>query len=121
MKERLESALQSVDKAALIAHGESITGQRLSMSEPFSAGQYWICFEMVAEDESSMIARVRLPRHPETPARIRDEDVAYATSCEVATMQYVRSKLASIAIPRVTPMSLPTRRVQNKSVLLICL
>lgn len=67
MKERLEMLLANLDKPALIRHAELIKGQKLTMSDPFSAGQYWVCFEMVADDGSLVIARVRLPRHPDTP------------------------------------------------------
>lgn len=68
MKERLEDALQKINKMALIDHAQRIKGQKLIMSEPFSAGQYWMCLEMVAEDGSLVIARVRLPSHPNAPA-----------------------------------------------------
>ena len=71
------------------------------MSEPFSAGQYWICFEIIADDGSLVIARVRLPRHPDTPATITEEDESYAIGCEVTTMEFVRQKLPTIPIPRV--------------------
>ena len=68
MKERLQAALDKINKPALLRHAERIKGQKVVMSEPFSAGQYWICFEMIAEDGSLVIARVRLPRHPERAA-----------------------------------------------------
>src|SRR5687768_17504635 len=90
MKERLQAALDNIDKPALLRHAERIKGQKVVMSEPFSAGQYWICFEMIAEDDSLVIARVRLPRHPDVPATVREEDEAYGIACEVATMEFVR-------------------------------
>jgi hypothetical protein len=68
-------------------------------SKPFSAGQYWICFEMVAEDDSLVIASVRLPRHPDVPATVREEDEAYSIACEVATMEFVRQRLSEISVP----------------------
>ncbi|XWW94347.1 hypothetical protein V2A60_002290 [Cordyceps javanica] len=101
MKERLEDAVRTINKASLIDHAVHVTGQRMRMSEPFSAGQYWICFELVAEDGSLVIARVRLPRHPEAPPTVTEQDMAYATDCEIATTRYVRSKLTTITIPRV--------------------
>ena len=99
MKERLQSALDKIDKPALLHHAERIKGQKLVMSEPFSAGQYWICFEMIAEDNSLVIARVRLPRHPDVPATVREEEEAYGISCEVATMEFVRQRLPAIHVP----------------------
>lgn len=48
MKERLEIALAGINKDILLSHAELIKGQKLSMSENFSAGKHWICFEMVA-------------------------------------------------------------------------
>lgn len=83
-------------------HAETVTGQQVRMSEPFSAGQYWMCFEMVAEDDGSLvIARVRLPRHPDTPPAVGDDDEQYAIACEVATMAYVRQNVPAATVPRV--------------------
>jgi hypothetical protein len=47
-----------------------------------------------------VIARVRLPRHPDVPAAIREEDEAYAMACEVATMEYAARQLPTIPVPR---------------------
>ena len=91
MRERLQAALDNIDKPALLRHTERIKGQKVIMSEPFSAGQYWICFEMIAEDGSLVIARVRLPRHPDVPATVREEDEAYGITCEIATMDTVNN------------------------------
>ena len=99
MKERLVAALENIDKSVLIRHAERIKGQKVIMSQPFSAGQYWICFEMIAEDSSLVIARVRLPRHPDVPATVIEEDEAYAITCEVTTMQFVRQRLSAIPVP----------------------
>ncbi|KAI0403040.1 hypothetical protein F4802DRAFT_329819 [Xylaria palmicola] len=102
MKERLRAALEQIDKHALVRHAECIRGQKLTMSRPFSAGQYWICFEMVADDGGGLvIARVRLPRHPDVPATVTEADEAYAIACEVATMEFVRRKLSAVPLPRV--------------------
>jgi hypothetical protein len=101
MKERLEVAIGQINKPALIGHAELIKGQKVAMSEPFSAGQYWICFKMVVEDGSLVIARVRLPCHPDVPVTISDEDEAYATACEVATMEFVRQKVHAVSLPYV--------------------
>ncbi|QYS98531.1 hypothetical protein H0G86_005710 [Trichoderma simmonsii] len=101
MKERLQTAVTAIDKTALIHHAHNIKGQELTMSEPFSAGQYWICFEIVAEDKSIVIARVRLPRHPDIPATVSEEDVAYSIGCEIAAMEFVRLRLNAVSLPRV--------------------
>ncbi|KAI0541787.1 hypothetical protein GGR58DRAFT_454961 [Xylaria digitata] len=99
MKERLQTALGQIDKRALVCHAERIKGRKLTMSQPFSAGQYWICFEMVAEDRSLVIARVRLPRHPDIPVTVTEEDEAYAIACEVATIEFVRRRLSAVPLP----------------------
>ncbi|KAJ2892886.1 hypothetical protein MKZ38_009264 [Zalerion maritima] len=101
MKERLQGLLAKIDKSVLVRHAELIKGQKVTMSQPFSAGQHWICFEMIAEDGSLVIARVRLPRHPNTPPTVTEEDELYAIACEVATMKFVRQSLSTITIPRV--------------------
>ena len=101
MKERLEAAMTMLNKPALLQHAELVTGQALTMSPPFSAGQYWVCLEMVGGDGSLVIARVRLPRHPDTPVWVSSEDEAYAASCEVAAMEFVRRRLPSVRVPAV--------------------
>lgn len=100
MKERLEGQIARLDTSVLVRHAQQILGQSVTMSEPFSAGQYWICFEMVAEDESLVIARVRLPRNPDMPSSYSDEDEQYLIGCEVATMAFVRERLPGLRIPR---------------------
>ena len=101
MKQRLEGLLAKLDKSVLLRHAELIKGQKISMSEPFSAGQYWICFEMVAEDDSLIIARVRLPRHPDTLPTVNEKDEQYSIACEVSTMRFVRQTLSTVVVPRV--------------------
>ncbi|KAK7923671.1 hypothetical protein PG985_007742 [Apiospora marii] len=101
MQERLESALAMLHKDVLLAHAERLRGQKLRMSEPFSAGQYWVCFEMMAEDGSLVIARVRLPRHPNSLSTVSEEDERYALACEVATMRFVKQKLPAVVVPEV--------------------
>ncbi|KAK3682840.1 hypothetical protein B0T22DRAFT_502042 [Podospora appendiculata] len=86
MRERLQAALDNIDRPALLRHAERIKGQK-------------ICFEMIAEDGSLVIARVRLPRHPDVPATVREEDEAYGITCEIATMEFVRQRLSAIPIP----------------------
>ncbi|KAK8024925.1 hypothetical protein PG990_002748 [Apiospora arundinis] len=100
MKERLTTALATINKDVILEHAGRIKGQKLSMSDPFSAGQYWICFEMVAEDGTLIIARVRLPRHPDS-LWISQEDESYALSCEVATMRFIEKKLPAVPVPKV--------------------
>ncbi|KAK3384498.1 hypothetical protein B0T24DRAFT_515081 [Lasiosphaeria ovina] len=101
MKERLQRLLAKIDKSVLTRHAQSIKGQKVTMSQPFSAGQYWICFEMIAEDGSLVIARVRLPRHPDTPPTISEEDEQYSIACEVATMAFVRQNVPAITLPQI--------------------
>lgn len=101
MKERLESIMTKLNTATLVQHAEQVLNQKVILSKPFSAGQYWACFEMVAEDESLIIARVRLPKHPDTPAKLSEEDEAYSVGCEVATMAYIGQSLTSVKLPHV--------------------
>ncbi|KAF5020423.1 hypothetical protein F66182_7550 [Fusarium sp. NRRL 66182] len=101
MRERLKALVAKLDKSTLLRHAELVTGQKVRMSEPFSAGQYWICFEIIAEDGSLVIARVRLPRHPVTPPNISEKDEEYAIMCEIATMRLVRQRLPRLALPLV--------------------
>lgn len=101
MKERLKGIVAKLDTSILVHHAQQILGQVVTLSAPFSAGQYWICFEMVAEDGSLIIARVRLPRHPDTPATFSDEDECYSIDCEVATMAHVRQNLPEVKVPYV--------------------
>ena len=69
MRQRLEGFMASINKTALAEHASAVLGSPASMSEPFSAGQYWCCFELVAPDDRLLVARVRLPKHPESNAR----------------------------------------------------
>ncbi len=67
MRQRLEGFMTSINKTALVEHASLVLGSPACMSEPFSAGQYWCCFELVAPDDRFLIARVRLAKHPESP------------------------------------------------------
>lgn len=40
MKERIESLQVKLEKSALVRHTNSILGIEVTLSEPFSAGQY---------------------------------------------------------------------------------
>ncbi|KAK5998899.1 hypothetical protein PT974_01283 [Cladobotryum mycophilum] len=82
LRERLESILSRLDKNALVQHAELIKGQECVMSEPFSAGQFWICFEIILET-------------------VGEEDEMYLLACEVNTMQFVRQRLPEIIVPQV--------------------
>ncbi|KAI1171918.1 hypothetical protein F4777DRAFT_590914 [Nemania sp. FL0916] len=103
MKERLQTALEGINRQFLIRHASAVIlfDEKFTMSEPFSAGQYWICFEMVAEYGQLVIARVRLPRHPDTPATVTEEDEAYSIDCEVRTMRYLETKFSAVPTPSV--------------------
>ena len=109
MKERLEVFMLSIDKSALLKHVESVTAKTAKMSEPFSAGQYWCCFEFVLEDESLVIARVRLPPHPNSDKTTisTDKSATYAIECEAATMSFLQSKPISVPAPKLYALALP--------------
>lgn len=101
MKERLERSLANLNKDVLLRHAEHIKGQKLTMSDPFSAGQFWICFEMIAADGSLVIARVRLPRDPDLLPTVSEEDELYSIACEVSTMRFVGQNLTAVVVPKV--------------------
>ncbi|KID78829.1 uncharacterized protein G6M90_00g026150 [Metarhizium brunneum] len=101
MKKRLEDLIATLNKKVLIDHAERIIGQKISVSEPFSAGQYWICFELVAEDETLVIARVRLPRHPNAAPTVSETDEQYSIACELSAMRFMRQRLSTVVVPRV--------------------
>lgn len=101
MKERLDEFLaKKLDTSVLVRHAEQVLQQTVTLSDPFSAGQYWVCLEMVAQDQRLVIARVRLPRHPDAPVTYSSEHDRYLIDCEVATMKFVRQSLPGIKIPR---------------------
>ncbi|KAL8338910.1 hypothetical protein RB598_007292 [Gaeumannomyces tritici] len=97
MKQRLEGFMASINKAALTEHASVVLGSPASMSEPFSAGQHWCCFEFVAPDDRFLVARVRLPKHPESNATDTDEE--YLIQCEVATMNFLRANVRTVPLP----------------------
>ena len=90
-----------IDMSMLMRHAERIKDQKVIMSPLVSAGQYWICFEMIADDGSLVIARVRSPRHPDARNVVGEDDEAYAIACEVMTMEFVSQRLPAIRVPRV--------------------
>ncbi|KAK0628687.1 hypothetical protein B0T17DRAFT_162148 [Bombardia bombarda] len=98
MRQRLEGFMASINKTALTEHASIVLGSPASISEPFSAGQYWCCFELVAPDNRFLVARVRLPKHPESNATDADEE--YLIQCEVATMKYLRANIRTVPLPK---------------------
>ena len=100
MKERLETFMSTLNKSTLVRHAELVMGQKVSISEPFSAGQYWACFELIAADGSLIIARVRLPRHPNNTDAVNEQSELYSITCEVATMMFLRGKVTTVPFPR---------------------
>ncbi|KAF2277725.1 uncharacterized protein EI97DRAFT_499987 [Westerdykella ornata] len=100
MKQRLEQFMESIDKQALCNHVEEVTQKKAHMSEPFSAGQFWCCFEFVLEDQSLVIGRVRLPRHPSSNGTITESSESYAIQCEVATMSFLQANAPKVPSPR---------------------
>ncbi|CAK7267749.1 hypothetical protein SEPCBS119000_002710 [Sporothrix epigloea] len=101
LKERLEKQIERVNLPVLKSHAEQILGEPVTLSTPFSAGQYWVCFELVAADGRLIIARVRLPQHPDSSVDRSLDDERYRIECEVATMYYVRQTLPNVKLPRV--------------------
>jgi hypothetical protein len=99
LKERLETLMKSINKEAIVAHATEITGESMTMSEPFSAGQYWCCFELVGASGKLAIARVRLPRHPDSNAAANEESELYSIECEVATMGFLQDHPPKLSVP----------------------
>lgn len=100
MKERLETFMARINKSPLVGHAEELTGKSVSMSEPFSAGQFWCCFELVDADGTLLIARVRLPRHPDSNDRVDERSEIYAIECEAATMEFLGESIEGVPFPR---------------------
>lgn len=115
MKERLEGLISKLDKGVLLHHAELIKGQKITMSEPFSAGQYWVCFEMVAEDDSLVIARVRLPPHPDILPTVNEDDEEYSIACEISSMRFVRQRLPNVVVPHVYAYEGPGSHLATKA------
>jgi len=91
MDVRLKHFLAGIHKPAIV------TNKHVKISDPFAAGQYWCCLELVADDGTLFIARMRLPPHPEATGYLDD---SLRIDCELATMNYVRSR-TSIPVPKV--------------------
>lgn len=100
MKQRLEQFMERVHKAALLEHVERVSGKTAKMSEPFSAGQYWCCFEFILDDHSLVIARVRLPQHPDSNENTTEDSELYAIQCEVATMEFLQNNATTVPAPK---------------------
>ncbi|KAF7879575.1 hypothetical protein EAF04_000770 [Stromatinia cepivora] len=81
-------------------HTEFIIGQPVSMSEAFSAGQFWCCFELRASDGRIVIARVRLPRHPDSNDGVDEHSELYSIKCEVETMRFLHECVTGVPFPR---------------------
>ncbi|PVI04277.1 hypothetical protein DM02DRAFT_586500 [Periconia macrospinosa] len=100
MKQRLELFMDTIHKPALLDHVERISGKKANMSEPFSAGQYWCCFEFILDDQNLIIARVRLPRHPDSNENMTEEAELYAIQCEVETMEFLQHNSTTVPAPK---------------------
>lgn len=102
MKERIEELLSKFDKSAVLRHTESLLGQKSTLSEPFSCGEYWACFEMIAQKSGMLvIARVRLPKHPNGPDTLDEQTELNNLKYEIETMKYIKDRLPQLAIPEV--------------------
>lgn len=97
MNTRLESFFASIQKPAIIEHVLVLTGKSVKINDPFSAGQYWCCLELVAEDGTLFIARMRLPPHPGATGCL---DTSLRINRELVTMNYVRLK-TTIPVPKI--------------------
>ncbi|KAK3352528.1 hypothetical protein B0T25DRAFT_542180 [Lasiosphaeria hispida] len=85
---------------AFIEHALDILGVSVTISEPFSIGQSWCCFELVAPDrEGFIIARLQIPQDPESATSGGADN--YAIECEVATMAFVRDNVKGVTVPQV--------------------
>ncbi|KAL7816781.1 hypothetical protein V8C44DRAFT_263466 [Trichoderma aethiopicum] len=98
----LSTFLSTINKNPLINHASEILGSPASMSTAFSAGHYWCCFELTttssSSDDSFLIARIRLPQHPEN--KHSDDEEEYLMQCEVATMAFLVETIKSIPMPK---------------------
>jgi hypothetical protein len=102
-----------INKPALLRHVEEITKTKAKMSEPFSAGQFWCCFEFVMEDGGLVIARVRLPRHPDSDETVTEDSESYAIQCEVATMSFLQHNFLSVPSPKLYAYASPGSKQAN--------
>ncbi|KAI9695936.1 MAG: hypothetical protein M1820_008348 [Bogoriella megaspora] len=108
MKKRLQDFMGTIDKKAFITCANKMFQKNFAISEPFSAGEHWVCFELVADEDSSVvIARARLPRHPDTPSTVTLDDEEYAMDCEAATMKFLRLRLPNIRCPSIYAYAAP--------------
>lgn len=100
MTERLERFMSIINKSSLVEHTQLIIGQPVSISEAFSAGQFWCCFELLAGDGRLIIARVRLPRLPDSTDSANEHSELYSIECEVATMKFFHENVTGVPFPR---------------------
>lgn len=103
MRSRLERFMASSNKNALKSHIEKLLRSPVNLSDRFSAGKYWCCFEFSAPDDRRLvIARVRLPKHPEHQGKDdhAEEAETYVVQCEVATMAFLRDKVKTFPFPK---------------------
>ncbi|KAK3943052.1 hypothetical protein QBC46DRAFT_378825 [Diplogelasinospora grovesii] len=105
MKERLEGFMASLKKTALVEHAEQLLESPVSMSESFSAGQHWCCFELVASNGRLVIARVRLPKHPDSNVDENAEEDLIRS--EVATMKFLQNHVMTVPVPTLYASELP--------------
>ena len=107
MNERLQDFMVSMNKSALIKHAEITTGRTLSLSKPFSAGFNWCCFELIANDGTFFIARVKLPRHPDDDDTVDEDSVSYMRKCEIATMNFLQERVEAVSVPQIYGWAMP--------------
>jgi len=91
--------MQGVDKTALLSHATEILGEMIAISDPFSAGEVWCCFELVAASGRLIIARVRIPTHQRRNLAIDEQAEFYSIECEVATMKFLQDNNGKFSLP----------------------
>lgn len=89
--------MRDINKQAFVDHASLLLSLKVTISDAFSAGQYWCCFELTAEDGALLIARVRLPPHPDIISAI---DETYSMECEVATMLFISDSNFRLPSPK---------------------
>jgi hypothetical protein len=92
--------MSTLNKSVLVRHAELVMGQPVSISEPFSAGQNWARFELIAADSSLVIARVRLSKQLNSTDSVNEQSELHSITCEVATMMFLREKITTVPLPR---------------------
>lgn len=95
----LKSFIDTIDRSSLVEHAQLIFSRLVSISDRFHVGVDWCLYELLTSDERIIIARMRLPKHPNAIDANEDSE-KYAIECEVATMRFLQNKVKSIPCPK---------------------